>query len=205
MSFLIQVVIFLFFVMANDFQMSPGNFHYYFEIFWVLMKFSALSVILIMSAAICGFLYLMSYSQVYHVAQDLHFVGYSCTANLVFWVFLVYLISLVCLVPFGILMILFDTSYHINHPESLGERREILAHGIEKFPCVSYCRQESHSILAWKDCLVTLSLGIGESLSHRGREQFSRWIVSGGTLFQSGEGINVPEPCSSLRLGISRS
>lgn len=64
--------------------MSPGNFHCYFEIFWVLMKFSALSVILIMSAAICGFLYLMSYSQVYHVAQDLHFVGYSCTANLVF-------------------------------------------------------------------------------------------------------------------------
>lgn len=96
MSFLIQVVIFLFFVMASDFQMYPGHFDYYFGVFWVLMKFSALSAILIMSAVICGFLYLMSYSQIYHVAQDLHFVGYSCTANLVFRVFLVYLISLIC-------------------------------------------------------------------------------------------------------------
>ena len=205
MSFLIQVVIFLFFVMANDFHMYPGNCCYYFGIFWVLMKFSALSVILIMSAVVCGFLDLISYSQVYHVAQDLHFVGYSCTANLVFWVFLVYLISLVCLVLFAILMILFDTSYCINHPESLGERRKTLAHGIEKVPCVSYCWQESHSFHAWKHCPVTLSLGVGESLSHRGREQFSRWIVFGGTPFQTGEGINLPEPYSSLRLGISRS
>lgn len=63
LSFLIQVVIFLSLVMANDFQMYPRNFDHYFGVLWIPFKFSALSdsYLLHVFYVFYGFLYLMSY------------------------------------------------------------------------------------------------------------------------------------------------